>query len=42
MAHCVFQTLEATDVAQAVIFQISLPPHAQIQDIIMTGTAQPV
>ena len=36
-----YKVLEATDVAEAVIYLLAQPPHVQVHDILMRPTAQP-
>jgi 17beta-estradiol 17-dehydrogenase / 3beta-hydroxysteroid 3-dehydrogenase len=36
-----FKCLEAEDIAQAVLYAVSQPPHCQVHDILMRPTAQP-
>ena len=34
------QALEADDIADTVVYQLGLPPHAQVQDVIMRPVTQ--
>lgn len=36
-----FKVLEANDVAEAVVYMLSCPPHVQVHDILMRPTEQP-
>jgi NADP-dependent 3-hydroxy acid dehydrogenase YdfG len=36
-----FKVLEADDVAEAVVYMLSCPPHVQVHDILMRPTEQP-
>ena len=36
-----FKVLEAADVAEAVVYMLSCPPHVQVHDILMRPTEQP-
>ena len=38
--HMILQALDADEIADTVIYQLGLPPHAQVQDVLIRPLQQ--